>query len=150
MADFTSDLHTFKPSFSFLDLMDPNSDLMGHYSAANLVVLDNPTANFTNFLSFSNEMFFPQQIPPQFPESLGETSFPINLPSHSTLQAPNVPASGEFHEMKKRKSMDVSESSSGISTPQVSETGFKTKNVNDSNYAMFHSVFFFQFSGSWC
>ena len=118
------ELQSFKPSFSFPDFTDPNFELMGHYSASNPVVLDNPSLNFTNLLPFSNDMFIPHhQTPPQFPQNLGDcNSFQI-----MQQPPPDPPVCAEIHEMKKRKPMDVSESSSGIST---SETGlFNAKNV---------------------
>ncbi|KAG7021616.1 Transcription factor BEE 3, partial [Cucurbita argyrosperma subsp. argyrosperma] len=117
------ELQSFKPSFSFPDFTDPNFELMAHYSASNPAVLDNPSLNFTNLLPFSNDMFIPHHHPPpEFPQNLGDcNSFQI-----MQQDPPDPPACAEFHEMKKRRPMDVSESSSEIST---SETGlFNAKN----------------------
>lgn len=119
MADFSPELQSFKPSsFSFPDFMDPNLELMGHYSASNPAP---PSLNFTNLLPFSNDMFFPHQPPPE----LLHGNFP--LPPPPPISAPQ---NESFHDLKKRKSsMEFSESTSGISTPQASENGFKSKNV---------------------
>ncbi|XP_022135190.1 transcription factor BEE 3 [Momordica charantia] len=118
MADFSPELQSFKPSsFSFPDFMDPNLELMGHYSASNPAP---PSLNFNNLLPFSNDMFFPHQPPPE----LLHGNFP--LPPPPPISAPQ---NESFHDLKKRKSsMEFSESTSGISTPQASENGFKSKN----------------------
>jgi len=116
------ELQSFKPSFSFPDFTDPNFELMAHYSASNPAVLDNPSLNFTNLLPFSNDMFIPHHHPPpEFPQNLGDcNSFQIMQQA-----PPDPPACAEFHEMKKRRPMDVSESSSGISTSNVCIQFFK-------------------------
>ncbi|XP_038902504.1 transcription factor BEE 3-like isoform X2 [Benincasa hispida] len=115
---------------SSFPLEDPNLELMASHFSPSI-------PNFTHFLPFSattttTDMFFPShQTPTNFPETTSFTTSPV-LPSHSVLQSHSVLPSHSvsthhFHDINKRKSMDVSESTSGISTPQVSETGFKTK-----------------------
>ncbi|XP_022926483.1 transcription factor BEE 1-like [Cucurbita moschata] len=120
------ELQSFKPSFSFPDFTDPNFELMAHYSASNPAVLDNPSLNFTNLLPFSNDMFIPHHHPPpEFPQNLGDcNSFQIMQQA-----PPDPPACAEFHEMKKRRPMDVSESSSGISTSNRSGKGKRLKSI---------------------
>ncbi|XP_022988504.1 transcription factor BEE 3-like isoform X2 [Cucurbita maxima] len=118
MADFPPHFQTFISPHS---MEDPSLHLLPPpYS-----VPPNPPPNFTNFFPFSSDPFFPHQPPPQFPPPNPPeptSSFPL-FPSQTS---PPPPLS-EFLDIKKRKSMDVSESSSGISTPQLSETGFNTK-----------------------
>lgn len=150
MADFTPHAQTFKPSFSFPDFMDPtNLELIPHYSASTST---NPPLNFTNFLPFSNDMFFPHQSPSEFPQNLEHSNFSPILSSQIDFPTSAAATEIEFYDMKKRKPMDVhvSESTSGISTPQVSETGYKTKNVynnfNPINKFCFCFVFFVHFS----
>ncbi|KAA8542714.1 hypothetical protein F0562_023787 [Nyssa sinensis] len=123
-------MQNFKPSFSFLDF-DPNVELLNHFPDLNPSVLDNPNLNFQGFMGFSNDNFLVQQAP-EFPGNLIE-SFPgIFYPDDKSVvlaSEPIVSAGSDFHESKKRKAMDVSESSSGNSSPLVSENGIKRKNV---------------------
>ncbi|CAK9329982.1 unnamed protein product [Citrullus colocynthis] len=112
--------------FTSFPLEDPNLELMASHFSPSI-------PNFTHFLPFSTtttttDMFFPShQTPPNFPETTNFTTSPV-FPSHSVFPpAPSSVSTHHFHDLNKRKSMDVSESTSGISTPQVSETGFKTK-----------------------
>ncbi|KAE8652462.1 transcription factor BEE 3 [Cucumis sativus] len=119
--------HDFPSSFP---LEDPNLELMASHFSSSI-------PNFTHFLPFSTtntEIF--SQFPPNFPEN-NATSFTTSpvLPSHSVFPPAPTPSVSttthhHFHDINnKRKSMpmDVSESTSGISTPQVSESGFNTK-----------------------
>ncbi|KAL5544791.1 hypothetical protein UlMin_008575 [Ulmus minor] len=125
MAEFSADLQSFKPQFPFLDI-DPNMEEMTQFSGISPnTVLDNSNLmNFQSFLPFSSENFFTNQAP-DFPGNLAE-----NFPGISPV-APQLSASlagNGLYESRKRKEMDISESSSGITSPQVSETGMRKKN----------------------
>lgn len=128
MAEFTADLQSFRPSFPLLDI-DPNVE--------NLSVLTTSDMDFQSFMSFSNEKFFgyhPQA--PEFTANMVE-NIPGSVHQFNQNVVPvadqptNVAAGNEFHESRKRKSMDDKpENSSGTSSPPVSETGStKRKNV---------------------
>ncbi|XVF12304.1 hypothetical protein REPUB_Repub08aG0104500 [Reevesia pubescens] len=132
MADFTSDLQSFKQPFSFLDI-DPTMESLNQFGELNQSVIDNSALNYqSSYLQpFSNDNFFSNEAP-EIPGNWGE-----NLPGfvhHSnqssvSVAEPIVTSKTEFHESKKRKALDVSESSSGISSsPQVSESGIKRRN----------------------
>ncbi|EOY21045.1 BR enhanced expression 1 [Theobroma cacao] len=132
MADFTSDFQSFKQSFSFLDI-DPAMESLNQFAELSPGVIDNSALNFQSFLPFSNDSFFSNQAPEIPGNNWGE-----NLPGfihHSnqssvvSVAQPTVTSKTEFHESKKRKALDVSESSSGnSSSPQVSESGIKRRN----------------------
>jgi len=80
-------------------------------------------------MPFSCDTFLgPQE--PEFPGNL-EENFPA-LVNHNALPVslPIFQAESEIHEGKKRKSMDLLETSSANSTPAVSESGSKIKHVN--------------------
>ncbi|XVF09583.1 hypothetical protein REPUB_Repub07fG0106800 [Reevesia pubescens] len=133
MADFTSDLQSFKQSFSFLDI-DPTIEPLNQFSELNPSVIDSSALNYqSSFLPFSNDSFFSNQAP-EIPGNWGE-----NLPgfihhsNHSSVSVaqPIVTAKTEFHESKKRKAFDVSESCSGnSSSPQVSDCGMIKRRNN--------------------
>jgi len=84
-----------------------------------------------------------------FDSLLGSTEpeFPGNLEENfSGLFDHNaVPALNEVHEGKKREATDMCDPSSGNSTPDISESGSKTKNVNFlrlcSSYCILHARF---------
>ncbi|BAT72779.1 hypothetical protein VIGAN_01021600 [Vigna angularis var. angularis] len=101
MAEFTADLQSFRPSFPFLDI--DNMEIQ------NLVPFDS--------LLGSTE--------PEFPGNL-EENFPglFQCVDHNA-----VPALNEVHEGKKREATDMGDPSSGNSTPDISESGSKTKNI---------------------
>ncbi|XP_022735381.1 transcription factor BEE 1-like isoform X1 [Durio zibethinus] len=130
MADFTSDSQNFKQSFSFLDI-DPTMESLTQFTELNQSVVDNSSLNYQSFLPFSGDNFFSGQAP-EILQNWGD-----NLPgfihhsNHSSVSVaqPIVTARTEFHESKKRKALDVLESSSGNSScPRVSESGIKRRN----------------------
>ncbi|KAE8724003.1 Transcription factor bHLH62 [Hibiscus syriacus] len=136
MADFTSELQNFKQSFSFLDI-DPTTVESSLCGVLNQGVIDNSSAlNFQTFFPFSNESFFGNQAaeipgncrenPPGFFHDTNQgltAAFPVSQ------SVPIVAAKNEFHESNKRKSSDVSASSSGnSSSPQPLESWTKRRN----------------------
>ncbi|GMI96352.1 BR enhanced expression 3 [Hibiscus trionum] len=127
MADFTSDLQNFKQSFSFLDIDSKTmeSSLVG---VLNQSVIDNSVPlNFQSFFPFSNESFFTNQgaeIPGNCRENPPGFFHDTNQGLTAALTAKN-----EFQGKNKRKSLDVSESSSGnSSSPQTFESWIKKRN----------------------
>lgn len=132
MADFTADLASFRPSFPILDF-DPSMEQINQFTEINQTILDNSNMNFHSFMPFNNDNFFSPQAP-EFPGNLAE-SFPAIFHQNNQNVMPvshptTIPGNEmEFHESKKRKAMDVSESSSMNSSPQVSDSGVKRKNV---------------------
>ncbi|KAJ6676975.1 STEROL REGULATORY ELEMENT-BINDING PROTEIN [Salix viminalis] len=130
MADFTEDLQSFNPPFPFLDI-DASMVAINHFTEVNQAVqLDNPIVNnFHSFTPFTCDNFFSHQ-PPEFPGSLAENVLPGSyhqnvMPVSQTLTSPGKES--EFQESKKRRAMDVSESSCMNSSPQVSESGSKKR-----------------------
>lgn len=161
MADFTADLQSFRPSFPFLDI-DPNMEPTTQFTEVNPAILENinnPTFNShdsSSFMPFTNDNFFSHQTP-EFPGSLAE-SFPAvfhqsniqnNAMSAVSHHQPITTTTGSECELlldsKKRKAiMDVSESSSMNSSPQVSDRGTKTRNViNQVNFFFFFPFFIY-------
>lgn len=141
MADFTADLQSFKSSFPCLDI-DPNMELIHQFAGISPSVLDNSNLNFQTLLPFSNDNFFGNQTA-ELPVNLAENFLGIvnqNNQNHAAPFPQLTPAGNEFQESKKRKIMEISESSSANSSPQVSETGMKRKNVTISFFS-FQSVF---------
>ncbi|KAF2298714.1 hypothetical protein GH714_025727 [Hevea brasiliensis] len=134
--EFTADFQGFRPSFPFFDT-DPNVESMNQFTDVNQTILETSNLNsiHTFNLPFSSDNFFTHQAA-EFPGNLAE-----NFPGifHQTNQNNVIPVShghqsfstpgneSEFLEIKKRKAMHVSESSSLNSSPQVSESG-KGKN----------------------
>ncbi|KAJ1405716.1 Myc-type, basic helix-loop-helix [Sesbania bispinosa] len=93
-------------------------------------VMDNSNLNMQNLMPFScDSILGPQE--PEFPGNL-EENFPGLLVHHVNhnavpLSLPIFPSENEIHQGKKRKTMDLPETSSANSTPAVSESGSKTK-----------------------
>ncbi|KAJ0048349.1 hypothetical protein Pint_16494 [Pistacia integerrima] len=129
MADFTQDFQSFRPSNFEMD-MDPNMEQINQFNLlgnSNLI-------NCQTFMPFCNENFFNHQTLLDFPGSLAETFPGFFLQSNQSI-VPAVPQStvtseNEIHESKKRKAMDISESSCENSFPAVSESGIKRKNTS--------------------
>ncbi|XP_021676465.2 transcription factor BEE 3 isoform X2 [Hevea brasiliensis] len=135
--EFTADLLGFKPSLPFLDI-DPNLESLNQFSVVNQTILD--TSNLNSIHSFdvpfsSDNFFSHQAAAAEFPGNLAD-NFPgifhqnnhHNIMPVSHGQSFSTPGNeSEFLESNKRKAMDVSESSSLNSSPQVSESG-KGKN----------------------
>ncbi|KAK8490132.1 hypothetical protein V6N13_097278 [Hibiscus sabdariffa] len=136
MADFTSDLQNFKQSFSFLDI-DPTTMEPSLGGVLNHSVLDNPAAmNFQSLFPFSNESFFGNQgagIPGNCRENppgfFHDTNQGLTAALSVSQSVPIVTAKNEFHGSNKRKSLDVSESSSGnSSSPHTFQSWTKRRN----------------------
>lgn len=130
MADFTPNFQSLKPSsFPLMDHIDPNQN-------PNLNFLDNIPIWFSDSF-FNNQTAVPS---PRFLENWGENfqgifsqANQIITPISSPVFEPKNPFGNDLHgSIKKRKleNNDAYESSSGNSTPQVSENGINTKNVN--------------------
>lgn len=122
MADFTSEIQSLKPSFSFLDF-DPNMELL-----MNQFTNQNPASTG---MGFSIDNFFTtQQVPDEFPGNLAENIpgiFHVDEKNVILNSAPPLGNGNEFHQCKKRLELDSS-SSSVISSPQTSDNGNKGKN----------------------
>ena len=139
MAEFTENLQNISSSFPFLDI-DPSMELLNQFIGMNqLYVLDN--SNLMPYFSFDTFLLGPQE--PEFPGNL-EEDFPFlfNHVNHNNalpISLPIFQAENEIHEGKKRKSVDLPETSSANSTPAVSESGSKIKHVN---FFYYFSLFF--------
>ncbi|KAG8661547.1 transcription factor BEE 3 [Manihot esculenta] len=125
--EFTADLQGFRPSFPFLDI-NPTVESMNQFTDSFTSNLD-PIQTFNTYMPFSTDYSFTHQ-------ALAAAEFPGNLegkfPSIFRQNKQNIvfPVShgqqykGEFLESRKRKAMDVSESSSlNSSSLQVSQIG---------------------------
>lgn len=134
MAELTANFQSLKPSSSPLMDMDPNQ---------NPSLLHNPNVNFLDTIPvLFNDSFFGNQAPPRFLETWGE-NFPGVFCQANQITAPDFPSGNDLHETKKRKlETDASECSSGNSTPQISETGVKTKNVQNRPSLVFTLRFY--------
>ena len=141
MAEFTADLQSFRPSFPVLDI-EPNME--------SLSVLTTSDMDFQSFMSFSNDRFFGHQAP-EFAGNLVENfpgaGYQFNQNVVPVADQPaNVAAGDEFHDSRKRKAMDDNdkpENSSGTSSPPVSESGSRRKNVMICSVSFFFSFSFF-------
>ncbi|KAG5009400.1 hypothetical protein AAZX31_07G088800 [Glycine max] len=130
MAEFTENMQlqsNIRPSqFPFLEI-DPSMELLNQFLGMNQHVLENSNLiPMHNLVPFSCDTF----LGPQEPECPGnlEENFPAHV-NHNALpiSLPIFQAENEIHEGKKRKSMDLPETSSANSTPAVSESGSKIK-----------------------
>lgn len=105
MAELSAELQSLRHSFSFLDV--DNMEMQ------NLMPFD-------SFFGSSE---------PEYPGNL-EENFQGLLQCVNQNAVPVLVTKNENHEDIKRKATDISEPSSANSTPAVSESGSKTKNVN--------------------
>lgn len=132
MAEFTVDMQGFRSSFPVLDI-DQNMDIINQYAGLNPSVLETSNLDFHCYNPFSNGNVFGHQAP-EFTANLAET-IPATFHEFNQNVMPeaqhiNVTAAGnEFHESQKRKATDMSESSSGNSSPLVSKDVTKKKKV---------------------
>lgn len=128
MAEFTADWQSLRPSsFPFLDI--DNMELLNHLKGVNSHTLDNSILNMQNLMQFSSGSFFCSSEP-EFQGNLEE-----NLPGlvhHFNQNAAPVspPISSVENEGRKRKATNMSGPSSANSTPAVSESESKIKNVH--------------------
>ncbi|KAK6925264.1 Myc-type, basic helix-loop-helix (bHLH) domain [Dillenia turbinata] len=124
MAAFTPNFQNLNPLFPYSEI-DPNIELVNHF-------LENTHVNFQSFLGFSNDNFFSQA--PEFAGNLADI-FPNIFDSENSKSAPIsqsvvTPVDDHLHESKKRKAFDLLESSSGNSSPIVSDTNITRKNCS--------------------
>lgn len=115
MAEFTADLQSLRFPFLDIDNMEMQN-LMMPFSCESF--LGSPEAEFAGNL----EENFPDH-----------NEVPVLVPIGSVKN--------EIHEGQKRKATDICEPSSANSTPAVSESGSKTKNVNF--LPLVHFIIFF-------
>jgi hypothetical protein len=154
MAEFPADLQSFRPSFPVLDI-DPNMDIINQYAGLNPCVLETSNLDFQSFMPFSNHNVFTHQAP-EFTANLAEniptTFHEFNQNVEPVDQHINVAAENEFYESKKRKTMDLAESSSGTSSPTVSEDVIQKKKKKVMiifTYYIAQLGFVFAFLASW-
>ncbi|KAI4347190.1 hypothetical protein L6164_008024 [Bauhinia variegata] len=129
MAQFTADLQSFRPSFPFLDI-DPNMEIINQLTGMTSNVLDNSNLYLQSLIPFNDGFWVPPES--EFRENLEGINFSgiVHHVNHNALPVslPVVPSENEIQEIKKRKTMDLPETSSANSTPQVSESaGSKIK-----------------------
>ncbi|XP_068304780.1 transcription factor BEE 3-like [Pyrus communis] len=121
MSEFTEDFLSNKPSLPFLDIdqnMEPTNQYADEFNIPSVV--EYPSWNFHTYMPFSNDTYLFSNQEPEFPAGKMIENFP-KLQVHSIVTDGN--------ESKKRIAVDdATESSSGISTTPVSETGVKRKN----------------------
>lgn len=116
MAEFTADLQSLRFPFLDIDNMEMQN-LMMPFSCESF--LGSPEAEFAGNL----EENFPDH-----------NEVPVLVPIINSVK-------NEIHEGQKRKATDIWEPSSANSTPAVSESGSKTKNVNF--LPLVHFIIFF-------
>ncbi|KAF8022535.1 hypothetical protein BT93_F0143 [Corymbia citriodora subsp. variegata] len=141
MAEFTSEyLQCLKASsFPFMDT-DPSMEFLSHHfrEMNPTVVLDHSSLTFHEnpMDGFCSESLFPPQAP-DFPGNLA-----VSVPGFSHPQEPNCPSdsvvqtvlTGNSEPHKKRKALDVSQSSSeNSSAPAPLDTGRKKKHSSSSS-----------------
>ncbi|KAI7737133.1 hypothetical protein M8C21_026801 [Ambrosia artemisiifolia] len=127
MEGFISSFHSSKPSFPFIDNIDHNMELLNQFS----IQYDNSNMSSQTFMGFSNDNFFSQQV------ILPSLNFPLmqNIQPVFQHENKNVKMIPEAVPVvnRKRKSMDVSSSSSGNSSSRpVSENEIDEKNYQSS------------------
>lgn len=124
MADhqFNSDIQNFISNSPFsLSNFDSNIDFMNQFPDMMNIPCSSDMSSFNlqSSMEFSNENVFTQVA--EFPGSLQEI-FQGNIQQESKKE--------EINESKKRKISDTPESSSVYSSPAVSATGNKRRNVS--------------------
>ncbi|KAG5024522.1 hypothetical protein JHK82_020423 [Glycine max] len=110
MAEFTADLQSLRFPFLDIDNMEIQNFMMP-FSCESF--LGSPEAEFPGNLLEEN---FPALV-----QCVDHNEVPVLVPIGSVKN--------EIHEGQKRKATDICEPSSANSTPAVSESGSKTKNV---------------------
>ncbi|KVH90431.1 transcription factor bHLH75-like [Cynara cardunculus var. scolymus] len=128
MEGFTSNFHSFKPSFSFIDV-DQNMELLNQFS----IQYDNPSMSSQNFMGFSNDNFFSQQVLPPPDYQFMQTFQPVFQHEKKNVMVIPEPVPLGPVVNGKRKATDVSASSSGNSSPNpVSENEIDEKKYQSS------------------
>ncbi|KAF8390119.1 hypothetical protein HHK36_024641 [Tetracentron sinense] len=129
MAEFTGDLQSFKPSLPFLG-MDSNMELINQFAELNPSVLENYNLSFQSFFSSDN---FLNQLQPEFLTNFTDNLLGFFHPNGINA-APVVQSMASAGDVFHGEVMAISESSSGNSSPPVSETGlggdYKIKRKN--------------------
>ncbi|XP_076904318.1 transcription factor bHLH62-like [Bidens hawaiensis] len=99
---------SLKPSFPFIDI-EQNMELLNQYS----IHCDNPNMTSQGFMVFSNDNFFSQQVLPPLDHQLMQCFQPVfQHEQKNVMVIPDHPISTGSAVNAKRKSMDVSSSSS--------------------------------------
>ena len=137
MAEFTADWQSLRPSFPFLDI--DHMELLNQFKGVNPHILDNSILSMQNLMPFSSDNIF-SSSEPEFQGNLGE-----NLPglvhhfNHNSVPV-SPPISSVENESRKRKATNMSGPSSADSTPAVSESESKIKNVTFLVIFCFYSL----------
>ena len=130
MAEFTADLQSLRPSFSFLDI--DSMELTNQFKGVNPHTLNNSNLHMQNFMPFISDSFMGSPEP-EFSGNLEDNfSGLVHYVDHSAvpISFPISSAENEIQEGRKRKATDhMPETMSANSTPAVSESGSRTKNV---------------------
>lgn len=128
MAEFTSDIQTFKSSSSFLEV-DPNMEFLNQFTHLNPSPMDTPSSNFQSLMGFSIDNFFTQQVP-GFPNNLADNFPAIFDHDEKNVVLDSAPPENDLHRCKKRIAIHELDSSSGNSSPRSSsDNGNIRKNV---------------------
>ncbi|KAL4575509.1 hypothetical protein LXL04_022355 [Taraxacum kok-saghyz] len=129
MEGFTSNSHTLKPSYSFIDI-DQNMDLFNQFS----IQYDNiPNMNSQSLMGFSNDNILYQQVLPPFDHQFFQSFQPVSHQNDTknfmVIHEP-IPTGPVIS--GKRKSTDVSASSSGNSSSQSVHNEINQKKYKSS------------------
>ncbi|GLU13000.1 hypothetical protein SLE2022_296500 [Rubroshorea leprosula] len=133
MADFPADLQSFRHSVPYLGIDPIFMEPINQFAGISQNTLQNSTLNLQDFMPnfSSNGSPFSLQAP-DFPgnwtENFQSIISPGNQQNTVAVSHPIMTEQKKFHESKKRKAMDLSESSSGNSSPRVSGSGIKRRN----------------------
>lgn len=100
MAEFTSDIQTFKSSSSFLEV-DPNMEFLNQFTHLNPSLIDTPTSNFHSLMGFSIDNFITQQVP-GFPNNLADNFPAIFDHDEKNVVLDSAPPENDLHRCKKR------------------------------------------------
>lgn len=111
MEGFTSNFHSRKPSYSFIDI-DQSMEFLNQFS----VQYDNPNLNSQSLMGFSNDNFLYQQVLPPFDHQFVQSFQPVSQYEKKNIMVIHEPVATGPTISGKRKSMDVSASSSGNSS----------------------------------
>ncbi|KAF5777621.1 putative transcription factor bHLH family [Helianthus annuus] len=125
MEGFTSSFHSFKPSFPFIDV-DQNMVLLNQFS----IQYDNSNMSSQTIMGLPNDNFFCQQVLPSMDHQFMQ-NFQQGF-QHEHKNAKMIPEAVPV-ENRKRKTMDVSSSSSGNSSSHpLTESGIDEKKYQSS------------------
>ncbi|KAJ0492831.1 putative basic helix-loop-helix leucine zipper transcription factor [Helianthus annuus] len=129
MEGFTSSFHSFKPSFPFIDV-DQNMVLLNQFS----IQYDNSNMSSQTIMGLPNDNFFCQQVLPSMDHQFMQ-NFQQGF-QHEHKNAKMIPEAVPV-ENRKRKTMDVSSSSSGNSSSHpLTESGIDEKKYQSMGMAV--------------